>query len=142
MDTIAIEKYLLQQKIKDEGVTFLAAPIVKGTMKMFPLSRAADDQIVALPHQTVVDDIGGVLKSFAREMLDPARFSADNVTFCALTGTVILRQSTPYLMFVTIRSISDKSTQVLLEVFFKGFSTVARAEIIKFRTYMGKQIGY
>jgi hypothetical protein len=142
MDTTAVEKFLLDRKVKDEGAWLLGPLLIKGTMSLFPLGRATDDVVVAFPHQIVIDDISGVLKSFAREMLDPAIFSADNVTFCALTGMVILRNSQPKLIFITIRSISDASTQVLFEVFTKGFDVAARSEIKRFRTYMAKKIGW
>ena len=150
MDEHLLEQYLVNQRVKDQsrGTWLLGSAItkavVKGVQGTQSLSRVADQALISKPRDQVIQELGAVLQSSAREMLDPERFSATQATFCALLGLVILNMpSQPCVVFVTIRSLSDNSTQVLFEGYAKGWGEAGvRGEINRLRKNIAKKLGW
>jgi hypothetical protein len=142
MDEEAVAKFLTEQKLKSatRRTWGIGSVLVKASTRpvlatMSP-QRVTDQIIVSKSRAIVIKEIGEILPSNSLEIMDPSRFSADTATFCALTG-----QRLPFgtdqlcLVFITVRALSDESSQILLEAFEKGwFQTPINNRIKRLRS--------
>ncbi len=128
MNEQAIAGFLTEQKVKGAtrrtwGVGTVIAKATSRAVQATMSSLRMSDQIITSKNREVaIRLVGEVLSSNALEIMDPSRFSAETTTFCALLG-----QRLPYgadqvcLVFITIRALSDETSQILLEAYGKGW---------------------
>lgn len=127
---------ILKSRVRARGAWGIGKPLAKAGPKLvlatMNLQRVSDQLTIEKSREIVIRDIADILSHEAFELLDPLKFSANTVTICALIGVSALYVGDMLcLVFITIRALSEQSSQVLFEAYTKSWGTAFATNQIK-----------
>lgn len=122
--TDKITKFLKEMELQNAsrgtwGIGTMAARAgAKAGLALIPISvkSTQDHFMISANREVVLPTIAETLKKISLEFKDPALFDIPTATFAIFVGRPILgRMSTPCLVFITLRAVSENSTHGLIE---------------------------
>ena len=123
----------LQQQCRAMGTwglgTAIARASAKAALKCMSVKTETDQILLSVSRETAMPIIADTLKKIGRMVKDPALFDIPTATFAVLMATASKwgqlwggePLAKPCLVFVTLKSVSENSTHVLLEAYTKTF---------------------